>query len=50
LGPGHTIVTVLADGGGRYASKLFNPAFLREQKLPTPAWLEPMAAIDPGYV
>ncbi len=30
LGPGHTIVTVLADGGGRYASKLFNPAFLRE--------------------
>ena len=50
LGPGHTIVTVLADGGGRYASKLFNPAFLREQKLPTPAWLEPTAAIDPGYV
>jgi len=41
---------VLADGGGRYASKLFNPAFLREQKLPTPAWLEATAAIDPGYV
>jgi cysteine synthase A len=50
LGPGHTIVTVLADGGGRYASKLFNPAFLREQNLPTPSWLGENAAIDPGYV
>ncbi len=26
LGPGHTIVTVLADYGTRYQSKLFNPA------------------------
>ena len=41
LGPGHTIVTVLADYGTRYQSKLFNPAFLRERKLPVPAWLEP---------
>jgi cysteine synthase A len=40
LGPGHTIVTVLADYGTRYQSKLFNPAFLRERKLPAPAWLE----------
>jgi cysteine synthase A len=40
LGPGHTIVTVLADYGTRYQSKLFNPAFLREKKLPVPAWLE----------
>src|SRR5580693_7714240 len=40
LGPGHTIVTILADYGTRYQSKLFNPAFLRERKLPTPAWLE----------
>ena len=40
LGPGHTIVTVLADGGGRYASKLFNPAFLRSKGLPVPDWLE----------
>ncbi len=39
LGPGHTIVTVLADYGSRYQSKLFNPAFLRTQKLPAPAWL-----------
>src|SRR4051812_1273500 len=29
LGPGHTIVTVLADYGTRYQSKLFNPNFLR---------------------
>jgi cysteine synthase A len=41
LGPGHVIVTVLADYGSRYQSKLFNPAFLRERKLPTPKWLEP---------
>ena len=41
LGPGHTIVTILADHGSRYQSKLFNPAFLREKGLPVPAWLEP---------
>ena len=40
LGPGHTIVTVLCDFGQRYQSKLFNPAFLRERGLPTPAWME----------
>jgi len=40
MGPGHTIVTILADYGTRYQSKLFNPAFLREKKLPVPAWLE----------
>ena len=40
LGPGHTIVTVLADYGTRYHSKLFNPAFLRGKGLPTPQWLE----------
>src|ERR1700726_478225 len=28
LGPGHTIVTILADYGTRYLSKLFNPDFL----------------------
>ena len=33
LGPGHTIVTVLCDGGGRYQSRLFNPAFLAEKGL-----------------
>ncbi len=39
MGPGHTIVTILCDGGARYASKLFNPAFLRDRGLPAPAWL-----------
>src|SRR5687767_6398949 len=40
LGPGHTIVTILADGGQRYASRLFNPEFLRSKSLPVPPWLE----------
>jgi cysteine synthase A len=40
LGRGKTIVTILADFGSRYQGKLFNPEFLRSQKLPVPAWLE----------
>jgi cysteine synthase A len=40
LGPGHTVVTVLCDGGTRYQSKLFNPEFLRSKDLPVPSWLE----------
>jgi cysteine synthase A len=40
LGPGHTIVTVLADSGSRYYSKLWNPKFLRNKGLPVPAWLD----------
>jgi cysteine synthase len=40
LGPGHTIVTILADFGSRYQSKLFNPQFLRQKNLPVPTWLE----------
>jgi cysteine synthase A len=39
LGPGRTVVTVLCDYGTRYASKLFNPAFLRSKNLPTPPWM-----------
>ena len=39
LGPGKTIVTVLADYGTRYQSKLYNPDFLREKGLPVPEWL-----------
>jgi cysteine synthase A len=39
LGPGHTIVTILCDGGQRYQSKLFNPEFLRSKNLPVPEWL-----------
>ncbi|MDB9314521.1 cysteine synthase A [Spirulina sp. CS-785/01] len=33
LGPGHTIVTVLCDGGSRYQSKLFNQDWLAEKGL-----------------
>ena len=40
LGPGHTVVTILCDGGSRYQSKLFNPAFLDQKGLPVPPWLE----------
>jgi cysteine synthase A len=40
LGPGKTIVTILCDSGGRYQSKLFNPAFMRSKNLPVPEWLE----------
>jgi cysteine synthase A len=39
MGPGHTVVTILCDGGARYQSKLFNPEFLRSKNLPVPAWL-----------
>jgi cysteine synthase A len=40
MGPGHTIVTILCDYGTRYASRLFNPTFLRSKNLPVPHWLE----------
>lgn len=50
LGPGHTIVTVLCDGGARYQSKLFNPDFLRAKKLPVPDWLERQSDIKPPFV
>jgi cysteine synthase A len=39
LGPGHTVVTILADSGTRYQSKLFNRAFLAGKGLPVPDWL-----------
>lgn len=47
MGPGHTIVTVLCDYGTRYASRLFNPDFLREKNLPVPAWLDRVETIKP---
>ena len=40
MGPGHTIVTILCDYGTRYASKIFNPDFLRSKDLPVPDWLD----------
>jgi cysteine synthase len=31
IGPGHTIVTILCDGGAKYQSRLFNPAWIAER-------------------
>jgi len=39
LGRGPTVVTILADSGTRYQSKLFNRAFLQQKGLPVPDWL-----------
>ena len=36
LGPGHTIVTVLCDGGARYQSRLFDAAWLKTKGLEQP--------------
>jgi cysteine synthase A len=33
LGPGHTIVTILCDGGDRYRSRLFNREWLKTKGL-----------------
>ncbi len=33
LGPGHTVVTVLCDGGARYQSRLFNREWLKSKNL-----------------
>lgn len=50
LGPGHTIVTILADCGTRYQSRLFNPDFLRAKGLPVPHWLERRQTVEPDFV
>jgi cysteine synthase A len=49
LGPGRTIVTILADYGNRYQSKLFNPEFLRQKGLPVPPWLERQTNVKVPY-
>jgi cysteine synthase A len=49
MGPGHVIVTILADYGTRYQSKLFNPQFLREKRLPVPDWLERRSSLKVPY-
>jgi cysteine synthase len=36
MGPGHTIVTVLCDGGARYQSRLYNRAWLASKGLTLP--------------
>ncbi|WMT78889.1 cysteine synthase A [Bradyrhizobium sp. Ash2021] len=46
LGPGKTIVTILADSGNRYQTKLFNPEFMRSKNLPVPEWLEKRSKIE----
>ena len=33
LGKGHTITTILCDGGGRYQSRMYNPVWLAEKGL-----------------
>ena len=38
MGPGHTIVTILCDGGGKYQSRLYNPEFLAERGLSAPTF------------
>ncbi len=45
LGPGHIVVTVLADYGTRYQSKLFNPDFLRQKGLPVPPWTQRRSSV-----
>jgi cysteine synthase A len=44
LGPGHTIVTVLCDGGAKYQSRLFNRAWLEQKGL---AAYAPMPSAGP---
>jgi cysteine synthase A len=47
LGPGHTVVTILCDGGARYLSRLRNQAWLEEKKLtPVPTGGELLALLD----
>ena len=50
LGPGHTVATILCDSGARYASKLFDPAFLRGKGLPVPPWLERSTRVSPAML
>ncbi len=45
MGPGHTIVTMLCDGGNRYVSRLFNAEWRKSKGFPGPAdsyhWVHP---------
>ena len=50
MGPGHTIVTILCDYGTRYASRLFNPDFLRAKTIPVPGWLDAKVTIKAPMV
>ncbi len=46
LGPGHTIVTILADYATRYQAKLLNPDFLYSKDLPVPGWMVRKSTIN----
>jgi cysteine synthase A len=50
LGPGKTIVTILADYGNRYQSKLFNADFLRSKGLAVPWWVDRKEHVEPAFV
>lgn len=50
LGRGKTIVTILADYGNRYQSKLFNAEFLRSKGLPVPWWLDRKESAQADFV
>ncbi|HTV33094.1 MAG TPA: cysteine synthase A [Methylocella sp.] len=50
LGQGHVIVTILADSGARYQSKLYNPEFLHTKNLPVPGWITRVPQIKPDFV
>ncbi len=46
LGPGHTVVTVLCDGGAKYQSRLFNREWLEQKGLAAHALAPPAARTD----
>ena len=50
MGPGKTIVTMLADPATRYQSRLFNAEFLRSKGLPLAPWMEQPLDIQPDFV
>ncbi len=50
LGPGKTIVTMLADPATRYQSRLFNAEFLHSKGLPLAPWMEKPLEIQPDFV
>ena len=54
LGPGHTIVTVLCDGGAKYQSRLFNPEWIAQKGfssvVPAPNLSDAAALLEKAYV
>jgi len=50
MGPGHTLVTLLCDHGGRYQSQLWSPEFRASKGLSSPDWLTRGSDIQPPLV